>query len=314
MENRRQNYKKYADIFQDLKAADIMTKDLVTLSPDKKVSQAKELMKIRKISGIPIVDKENTLLGIISIEDIIKALETNTINNPLSQLMSKKVMTLKPNENLASIVEKFHTRKVGRFPVVNKKNQILGIITKEDIQDGILEKFNLLYIHDKKRNSTLNQEFSFITGEKLTIKDAKFHYEIDTDIPAAGTGAALLKQFLKQQKISDEICRKVGIAAYEAETNVVIHSQSRGDIYCFLREDRIIVRVTDSGIGIEDIGHAMVEGFSTAPDHIREMGFGAGMGIPNMKRFSDKLMLISEKNIGTQVELVFFLNPNYEKE
>ena len=72
-------------------------------------------------------------------------------------------------------------------------------------------------------------------------------------------------------------------------------------------EDRFIVRVVDNGVGIEDLDKAMKEGYSTAPDHIRERGFGAGMGIANMKRFADKLVIISEKNAGTQVEMIFYL-------
>jgi len=74
-----------------------------------------------------------------------------------------------------------------------------------------------------------------------------------------------------------------------------------------LKKDRIIVRVIDFGEGIEDLNLAMKEGFSTAEDYVRELGFGAGMGIPNMKRFADKLVILSERKVGTQVEMVFYL-------
>ena len=87
---------------------------------------------------------------------------------------------------------------------------------------------------------------------------------------------------------------------------MVIHSKSTGDILCFIKEDRIIIRVTDKGIGIEDLEKAMEEGFTTASDYVKEFGFGAGMGIQNMKRFTDKLVIISEKKKGTQVEMVFY--------
>ncbi|HPB55202.1 MAG TPA: anti-sigma regulatory factor, partial [Candidatus Aminicenantes bacterium] len=167
----------------------------------------------------------------------------------------------------------------------------------------------ILYVHDKKRASTLNTEFSIITGETLKFEEAEFHYTIAVnDIENAGTGAALLKQFLLNKGIDQEITRRVGIVTYEAETNVVIHSKGSGDVYCFIHEDRIIVQVVDNGVGIEDLEKAMKEGYSTAPDYVRELGFGAGMGIPNMKRFSDKLVILSEKNVGTQVEMIFFLS------
>ncbi len=301
------NLKKYADIFQDLKASDIMTRNPVSLTPDKKVAQAKEMMRIKKISGIPIVNPDKTLAGIISIEDIITALEYGRINDRLEDVMTRRVISIAMDDNLAEIVDKFNTFKLGRFPVLEADGKLRGIIAREDILHGILEKFNLLYIHDTKRTTTLNQEFSLITGERLRVDEAEFHYNIDdSDITSAGTGAALLKQFLKKKGIDHEIARRVGIATYEAETNVVIHSRSKGDIYCFIRPDRIIVRITDMGIGIEDLDKAMTEGFSTASDYVREFGFGAGMGIPNMKRFADKLVILSERNGGTQVEIVFF--------
>ncbi len=309
------NYlEKYADIFQDLKAGEIMTRNVITLTPDRRVSQAKEMMKIRKISGIPIVDRDKTLLGIISVEDIINALEYNKINDLLESMMTKNVITLKEDDGLAQIVEKFRTYKVHRFPVIDDNNKLIGIITREDIQHGILEKFNLIYAHDKKRTSTLNQDYSPITGERLTVDKAEYHYKIDhSDIEAAGTGAALMQQFLNKKGVDAEITRKIGIVAYEAETNVVIHSEGEGDIYCFIKDDRIIVRIVDNGVGIEDLEKAMTEGFTTADEKVREHGFGAGMGIPNMKRFADKLVILSEKNVGTQVEVVFFLKKASEE-
>lgn len=306
--NLKKNLENYADIFQDLKVSDIMTENVITLAPDRRIGQAKEMMKIQKISGIPIAGKDRKLAGIISIEDIINALEYNKINEPLRTMMTTNVITLRAEETLTEVVEKFNKFKVHRFPVIDDTNTIVGIVTREDILHGILEKFKLIYVHDQKRSSTLNFEISPITGQRLTADEAEFHFNIDnTDIETAGTGAALLQQFLKKKEVESEVTRKVGIVTYEAETNVVIHSQSKGNIYCFIEEDRIIVRVVDNGVGIEDLDKAMTEGFTTADERVREHGFGAGMGIPNMNRFADKLVILSEKNVGTQVEVIFFL-------
>jgi CBS domain-containing protein/anti-sigma regulatory factor (Ser/Thr protein kinase) len=299
---------RYAVIFEDIKAGDIMSSNVVEISCEKKIAHAKELMKIKKISGIPVVDEKKQLIGIISIEDIIHALEFNKINDPIRKIMSTQVVTIHRDDSLAAVVDKFENYKYGRFPVIDDEKRVCGIISKEDILHGILEKFNLIYIHDQKRTSTLNTEYSAITGERLKIEEAKFHYQIDSsDIDAAGSGAALLKQFLTGKNFNSDIVRRVGVATYEAETNVVIHSRGQGDIYFFQDEDCFIVRVVDNGIGIEDLDKAMKEGYSTAPDYIRERGFGAGMGIANMKRFADKLVIISEKNAGTQVEMIFYL-------
>ncbi len=304
----KNNLSRYAAIFEDIKAGDIMSSNVVEISAEKKIAHAKELMKIKKISGIPVVDENRRLVGIISIEDIIHALEFNKINDPIRKIMSTQVVTIHRDDSLAAVVDKFENYKYGRFPVVDDEKHVCGIISKEDILHGILEKFNLIYIHDQKRTSTLNTEYSAITGERLKIEEAKFHYQIDSsDIDAAGTGAALLKQFLTGKNYNSDIVRRVSVATYEAETNVVIHSRGQGDIYFFQDEDRFIVRVVDNGIGIEDLDKAMKEGYSTAPDYIRERGFGAGMGIANMKRFADKLVILSEKNAGTQVEMIFYL-------
>ena len=299
---------KYSAIFQDLRISDVMTNQVVTLMPDRKVSRAKEIMKIQGISGIPVVDKKKKLLGIISIQDIINAIEYDKINEPLENMMSAPVITTHPDELVSELVQKFKQRKVHRFPVTDDEGVLVGIVTRQDILHGILEKFNLIYVHDQKRTSTLNSDISPITGEKLMVDKAEYHYPIDnSDIGTAGSGAALLQRFLKKQEVDPEVTRKIGIVTYEAETNVVIHSKSMGDIYCFIKEDRIIVRVLDQGIGIEDLDKAMTEGFTTADETVRGHGFGAGMGIPNMKRFSDKLVILSEKKVGTQVEVVFFL-------
>jgi CBS domain-containing protein/anti-sigma regulatory factor (Ser/Thr protein kinase) len=265
---------KYAAIFEDIKAGDIMSSHVVEISGEKKIAHAKELMKIKKISGIPVVDDKKQLIGIISIEDIIHALEFNKINDPIRKIMSTQVVTIHKDDSLAAVVDKFENYKYGRFPVVDDEKRVCGIISKEDIMHGILEKFNLIYIHDQKRTSTLDTEYSAITGERLKIEEAEFHYQIDSnDIDAAGSGAALLKQFLSGRNFHSDIVRRVGVATYEAETNVVIHSHGQGDIYFFQDEDRFIVRVVDNGIGIEDLEKAMKEGYSTAPDYVRERGF-----------------------------------------
>jgi len=299
---------KYAVIFKDLIAKDIMTTEVITLQSDKKISQAQAMMRIKKISGIPIVDNEKKLIGVISIEDIVTALEENIINSPIKSIMTDNVLTINLDDSLNSMVEKFENYKFGRFPVVDNDNFLKGIITKEDILHGILGKFNMLYLHDEKRNLTLDTGHSLITGKTLNISEAEFHYDIQSsDIANAGTGAAYLKKYLQGKNIDPDITRRIAISTYEAETNVMIHSKGLGDVYCFFESDQIIVRVLDDGIGIDDLKMAMKEGYTTATDYVRELGFGAGMGIPNMNRFSDKLVILSERNRGTQVEMVFYL-------
>lgn len=299
-------------IIEHLKVKDIMNQDPQTLTPDKSLWHAKELMRLKKISGVPIVDDKGKLVGIISIEDIIIALEKGYIRDPIEKHMSRNVIYLKPDESVKTAIEYFERYGYGRFPVVDEINRVVGVITKEDILRGLLKWFSVVYTHDERRNNVLDSEYyyrSLITGEPLDKKGADFAFEIDySDVNLAGVGAAKLKKFLTDKGLPPDVVRRVSIATYEAETNVVIHSGSHGIIYCFLSDPSVKVRVEDYGKGIEDVELAMQEGYSTAPDYVRELGFGAGMGLANMKRFSDKMVIVSEVGKGVIVEMLFYLN------
>ncbi len=135
----------------------------------------------------------------------------------------------------------------------------------------------------------------------------KLHYRVDGDnFLVAGEASASLKRTLKQLGIDSSIIRKISISMYEAEMNMVIHA-SGGVIDVDISTDKVHVILKDRGPGIPDIDLAMKEGYSTATHEIRELGFGAGMGLPNMKRYSDDLNVYSELGIGTTVELTVFL-------
>lgn len=132
----------------------------------------------------------------------------------------------------------------------------------------------------------------------------KFFYEVHPDdFSRAGEASSKIKQKLKQLAIDASIVRRVAIATYEAEINLVIHSQG-GGMEVFLKPDAIEVYVEDKGPGIDNIELAMTQGYSTASPFAREMGFGAGMGLPNMKKVSDAFEIYSEKGKGTYIKMV----------
>lgn len=133
------------------------------------------------------------------------------------------------------------------------------------------------------------------------------HYEISgVDFARAGEASSNFKTILKQLGISGDVIRKVAISMYEAEINTVIHG---GGGYCDaeISGKNIVVSFTDNGPGISNIELAMKEGYSTATDSVREMGFGAGMGLPNMKKYTDSLEIKSEPGQGTTVILTINL-------
>ena len=136
----------------------------------------------------------------------------------------------------------------------------------------------------------------------------KLSYDVDgDDFVLCGRASEDVKRTLKNVGISATVIRKVAIAMYEGEINMVIHANG-GKAEVEIHRDRIVIYLTDTGKGIADIEQAMQEGFSTATDEIRELGFGAGMGLPNMKKYSDKMNIESEVGKGTRVTLEFLLN------
>ncbi|WP_171904587.1 ATP-binding protein [Sporolituus thermophilus] len=119
----------------------------------------------------------------------------------------------------------------------------------------------------------------------------------------AGEASSKVKRVLQQLGIRPDIVRRIAIGAYEAEMNVIIHAW-RGVLRACIYADHTELTIEDEGPGIANIEQAMQEGFSTAPDHIRELGFGAGMGLPNMHKCSDEFTIQSEVNAGTKIRMV----------
>lgn len=131
----------------------------------------------------------------------------------------------------------------------------------------------------------------------------KLHYNVSPDdFTRAGEASGDVKSKLKKMGVSPEAVRKVAIAMYEGEINMVIHANG-GYIDVLISEDDITMILVDDGPGIDDVDKAMQAGYSTAPDNIRSLGFGAGMGLPNMKKYSDDMKIETKLGIGTTVTM-----------
>ena len=129
------------------------------------------------------------------------------------------------------------------------------------------------------------------------------HYEVsDEDFTRAGEASGAVKKRLKSLGFNPDAIRRVAIAMYEAEINMVIHANGG---YCDvdIYPDRIEILMSDTGPGIPDVDKAMQEGFSTAPDNVRSLGFGAGMGLPNIKKYSDEMRIETSIGVGTNLYL-----------
>lgn len=130
-----------------------------------------------------------------------------------------------------------------------------------------------------------------------------FRYDVDGEnFTSAGEASVQVKKNLRSLGISPESIRRVSIAMYEGEINMVIHAGG-GIAEVFVEPESISIVLTDHGPGIADVSLAMQEGFSTAPDNIRALGFGAGMGLPNMKRYTDEMNIETELGKGTKITM-----------
>jgi len=133
----------------------------------------------------------------------------------------------------------------------------------------------------------------------------KSYYIKSRDFIRAGEASIKIQTLLKSLNYDPQLIRRVAICAYEGEMNVVMHGGD-GSLSFAINPDELIMEISDDGPGIVDIDNAMRTGFSTASDEHREMGFGAGMGLPNMKKNADDIIVESEKGQGTRVRMVFF--------
>ena len=131
----------------------------------------------------------------------------------------------------------------------------------------------------------------------------RFHYDVDGEnFTSAGEASVAVKKKLRQLGYPPDVIRKVSIAMYEGEINMVIHA-SGGAADVEVHDDKIVIILADHGPGIPDVELAMQEGYSTARDNIRALGFGAGMGLPNMKKYTDDMKIDTEVGVGTTITM-----------
>lgn len=304
---KRIEYEHFDSLLAHDSVSSFMSAPPITLTKDAIMADAKAIMRDYRISGIPIVDKEGILIGLITLEDIIIALEKGYIDEPIEKHMVKDLVYLSDDTNISTVIEYLMTYSYGRYPVIDKNRKVMGVVTNIDLIIHILERLGNVYLHNKRRDEILTRSRYLLSAEP-TSTDLCFSYNIESkDLDIAGEGATLFKKHLQQHNISPDIIRRASIALYEAEVNVVLHANGKGKIKGYLKDDHLIILVSDNGPGIDNIEEAMQPGYTTASDEIRERGFGAGLGLANIKRFTDKLVILSSKT-GLKMEMVMIVS------
>jgi CBS domain-containing protein len=281
----------------ELRVRDAMSEPVVAAAPSDSLRTIQLLMKAHRISGVPILE-EGKLVGVVSLEDIINALDQDHINDPAEKWMTREISTMRDHQSLVHAVSEFDRYGFGRFPVLNGEGQLVGIITQGDITACLMHHL------EKRAEEATAREAVLRAGQATDFKGSKVvviraHVKAG-DFDSAGKVSQKMRQILRARGIEPDIRRRAAIVAYEAETNVVIHSIG-GDLKVTISNDRVVIEAVDQGPGIENVSLAMQEGWSTAGPLARELGFGAGMGLPNIKKCSDSLEIQSEMGVGTRL-------------
>jgi CBS domain-containing protein/anti-sigma regulatory factor (Ser/Thr protein kinase) len=291
------------ELIYELPIKRVMSRNLITVSPETPISELKEVLRINRISGTPVVEGKN-LVGIISLEDLIKSLEVGDVHLPVRDKMTTHMVTVHAEESVIEAVKKFAKYEVGRLPVIDEKGELVGILTSGDITRGVLEAIGLNEHPEDGRRLRKRQLFENIVSDQtsLTLK-----YIIKAnDFKSGGHASSRLKLTLDRMGVPKQVLRRIAIASYEAEMNLIIHTRHGGELIATIQPDVIFINTIDDGPGIPDVKRAMQPGYSTAPHWIHELGFGAGMGLMNIKRCADEMTLESEIEVGTRLTIKIY--------
>ena len=297
------------ELLQRLRVRDVMRdRDIISVVRTDSMRFAQNLMKRNHISGVPVVE-DKRLFGIVSVNDIIKALEGGWIGEPCQKHMTTSLVVLEADMPLAFAIKFFQNYTFGRFPVLDKNRDLVGIVSQRDVTRVLMKELTreLARLEGRAEPSRASGAADGAKSEgALPYYSMRQFVVVRNDLSGAGKAANEIKRILKEAGIDNKIVRRVAVAAYELEINVCIHSLG-GTITFILDTEKATVIAKDSGPGIEDVEWACQDGTSTANDWIRSMGFGAGMGLSNSKRVADSFSIQSKVPTGTTVMCEFKL-------
>jgi CBS domain-containing protein/anti-sigma regulatory factor (Ser/Thr protein kinase) len=292
------------ELSYDLKIREAMTADVKTATPEMPLSKVLEILRLNRISGLPVVENEK-LVGVLSLEDIVRALQKNELSAPTSQYMTRDVVTVANYESIVTAISTFTEKQLGRLPVIDENHRLVGMITKGDITRGILVALQKDYKEEEVRRYRASHLFEDIISERTTLV---LRYTIKAgDFTQGGKASSHIKRALIRLGADPQLTRRCCIAVYEAEMNLIIHTTNGGILKLEVEPHRITMSATDDGPGIADTEMVFQPGYSTATEHVREMGFGAGMGLVNMKRCVDEIKLESSVGKGTKLLMRIFI-------
>jgi len=301
---------KVEELAYEIQIHEVMTEDISVLSPDMKMETALDIFQKERISGAPVM-KNNTLIGILSIEDTIKSLRESHHDAKVKEYMSTELTTVRGSDFLIEALRTFARTHYGRLPVLDNQGDLVGIITKGDISNGLLSALQKNYQAEEVIRYRASHLFEDIISDRTSLI---LRYRIKKgDFIHGGNASSNIKRALLRLGATPQIARRCGIAVYEAEMNLIIHTNNGGTLRAEIEPHKIRMEAYDDGPGIDNVELAMKPGFSTATNEVREMGFGAGMGLVNINRCVDEMKLISSQKRGTNLFMIINLSKTDDK-
>jgi CBS domain-containing protein/anti-sigma regulatory factor (Ser/Thr protein kinase) len=300
-----ENITRVEELAYELRIREVMTDEVLCLSADLVMEEALNIFQKDRISGAPVIE-DDVLIGILSMEDLIRALRGNTLDEKVREFMTREVVSVHEFDPVVEALKTFARTKYGRLPVLNEDEHVVGIITKGDISNGLLSALQRDYHAEELIRYRASHLFEDIVSDRSSLI---LRYDIQKgDFVHGGNASSNIKRALLRLGASPQIARRCGIAVYEAEMNLIIHTNHGGTIRAEIEPHKITMEAYDDGPGIEDVELAMRPGYSTASNEVREMGFGAGMGLVNIKRCVDEMKLISSLERGTNLYMIIELD------
>lgn len=299
-----ENITRVEELAYELKVKEVMSSNVKSLSPDMRMKDVLDLFRRNRISGAPVI-AEGILVGVLSIEDLIHCLVEANLDAPVHTFMTANPITVRSNDPVIEALKIFVSTQLGRLIVVDPEGQLQGIITKGDITLGVLKALQRDIHAEELRTYRASHLFEDIDSDRTSLI---LRYDIKQgDFTRGGEASSNIKRALLRLGATPQIARRCGIATYEAEINLIIHTTRGGIIRVEIEPNKISINATDDGPGIKDVEMALKPGFSTATENIREQGFGAGMGLVNIKRCVDNMKLESVFGKGTRLSMKVFL-------
>ena len=292
------------ELIHQLKIKDVMNTAFLTADKNQTYRRILALLRENKVTSISIVEDRH-LIGLVTANDIIKALEKGYIDETVEERMNRNVICLQEDLPLSFAISHLNKYTYHNFPVLNKEEKITGILSSSDVIRSLLIEMNREVLRLEKSNK--NEDNSLVSMyREMEFATTRHDFEM------AGRASTEIKKALKMRNFDPKLIRRIAIASYELEINQVAHSNG-GNMRCTIHPDKVIIIASDTGPGIADVSQALQEGYSTACEYVRSLGFGAGMGLANTKRVSDEFSIDSVVGKGTTVRSVVFVNSSKDE-